>query len=439
MNGPRREAIRILTAVEVDAANAAPLIDSRERRVRSVDRPLLRSLVKTVLRHQMRLDHVLERYLSRPGAKLEIPVRCALRLGAAQLLLLDRIPPHAAVFETVAALRTLAPRASSLVNAVLRRVSEKEEKPGRVDGVSGAEKRMAVEFSHPEWLVNRWQNQFGQDETRRILEADNQDSPVDLLLDPALGPVPEIVAALNTDGLAGHLVPGAPLAFTITGGDVFDHPWVKGGCLPVVDAAAQALCEIIPEADVILDLAAAPGGKTRTLLARGKAGRIVAVDKNFTRIIRLAENLERGGARNRTLVVQGNGEALPIRGLFSSILLDAPCSGTGTLRKNPEKRYRLELADIKKFHDVQVRLLLKAASLLDAGGVVTYVTCSLEPEENEDVVERVLREMPNLQTVSSNLERLMPLPHLMRRQNGVVRILPGSGQDGFSVAQLQKR
>jgi 16S rRNA (cytosine967-C5)-methyltransferase len=443
MTGPRKSAREIALGILLRVArgaHAAPLLDARGRELDPRDRDFLRALVKKTLRGAIRLDHVLQRHLRQPAVSLDPPVLAALRLGAAQLLLMDRIPPHASVGETVAAARNFAPHASGLVNAVLRRVAEREKRPGAVVLPDGADPatRLALETSHPEWLVRRWMAAFGERAARAALEADDVDTPTDLLADPRAGSVDEILAALAAGGVAAQRSAWAPLALTVTGGSAAAHPLVSGGALAVVDVAAQALVSLLPEADVAVDLTAAPGGKTRTLLATGRARRVVALEYTAPRAARLAANLARAGRRDEALVVRADAGRPPLLpGRFPSVLLDAPCSGTGTLRKNPEIRLRLAPADLENFARVQRRLLNAALHLLAPGGVLLYVTCSLEPEENEEVVDAVLGTQHGYAREQPPREVTGPLARWTDGA-GLVRILPGAEHDGFS-ALLVKR
>ena len=267
---PVREiALGILLRV-ARGAHAAPLLDARGRDLDGRDRDFLRALVKKTLRGAIRLDHVLGRHLRQPAASLDPPVLAALRLGASQLLLMDRVPPHAAVGETVAAARAFVPKAAGLVNAILRRVAERESRPGdvRLPGDADPLLRLALETSHPEWLVRRWVAAFGPDAARAALEADDVDAPTDLLADPKAGSVDEVLAALAAGGVTAERSPWAPLALTVTGGNAASHPLVSGGALAVVDVAAQALASLLPRADVAADLTAAPGGRRASFSPR---------------------------------------------------------------------------------------------------------------------------------------------------------------------------
>ena len=436
----RALAVELLVRVERDRAFAAPLLAAREGSLPPRDRALLRSLVRSVLRNRALLDHVLARHLSRPIEGLDVEVRAALRLGAAQLLLFDRIPPHAAVGETVEAVRATAPRAAGLANAVLRKVAS-EGRPARVVLPRGAGfvERLALETSHPGWLVVRWVADLGEAAAEAALRHDDADAPVDVLLDPRGGSLDALLSRLREEGIDGAPSPWAPLAFTLSSPSAGSHPEIASGRLAVVDAAAQAMCELVPKADVVADLAAAPGGKTRTLLARGIARRVVAVERNPTRARRLAAALRAAGRGDEALVARADSARPPFpRGAFRSVLLDAPCSGTGTLRKNPEIRWRLAPGDLAALARAQRALLHAALDLCAPGGTAVYVTCSLEPEENEEVVGAVLAERGDA-SVSVPDPGSLPAPlAAARRPGGFFRVAPGPSNDGFSATVLRK-
>lgn len=436
----RALAVDVLVRVERDRAFAAPLLAAREGALPPRDRPLLRTIVRSVLRNRSLLDHVLSRSLSRPLESLDADVRSALRVGAAQLLLLERVPAHAAVGETVEVVRARSARAAGLVNAVLRRVAA-AGRPARVVLPAGAGRhaRLALETSHPEWLVRRWAKDLGEEAAEAALRADDVDAPVDVLLDPRGEAVETLRERLRGEGLDGAPSPWAPLALTLASPAAGSHPAIASGRLGVVDLAAQAMCELVEPAEVVVDLAAAPGGKTRTLLARGIARRVVALERNPTRSLRLAAALAAAGRRDEALVVRADSARPPLpRGAFRSVLLDAPCSGTGTLRKNPEIRWRLSAEDLPALARVQSALLSAALDLCAPGGSVVYVTCSLEPEENEGVVASVLSGRDDAVPGRPDA-RALPAPLLgALRPDGFFRVPPGRANDGFSATVLRK-
>lgn len=440
MTSLRSLAVEILVRVERDRAFAAPLLAAREVILAPRDRPLLRTIVRAVLRNRSLLDHVLSRSLSRPIEGLDPDVRAALRAGAAQLLLLDRIPAHAAVSEMVEVIRTRSDRAAGLVNAVLRRLT-KEGKPPRVVLPRGTDPvtRLALETSHPEWLVRRWIADLGLAASEAALREDDVDAPVDVLLDPRDGDVDSLRERLHEEGLDGTPSPWAPLALTLSSAAAGSHPAIASGRLAVVDVAAQAMCELVEPADVVVDLAAAPGGKTRTLLARGKARRVIALERNPTRSRRLAAGLLAAGRRNEVLVVRADSSRPPLqRGAFRSVLLDAPCSGTGTLRKNPEIRWRLSPDDLPALARIQQALLHAALDVCAPEGSVVYVTCSLEPEENEEVVAAVLSARADAAPERPAGGGLPAPLRAAMRPDGFFRVPPGASNDGFSAVVLRK-
>ncbi|MBK8597401.1 MAG: hypothetical protein IPP07_22100 [Holophagales bacterium] len=440
MTSLRSLAVEILVRVERDRAFAAPLLAAREGSLAPRDRPLLRTIVRSVLRNRSLLDHVLSRSLDRPLEGLDPDVRNALRAGAAQLLLLDRIPAHAAVGETVEAIRERSARAAGLVNAVLRRLT-REGKPPRAILPPGTDPivRLALETSHPEWLVRRWIADLGSEAAGAALRDDDADAPVDVLLDPRGEDVDSVLERLRGEGLEGTPSPWAPLALTLSSPAAGSHPAIASGRLAVVDVAAQAMCELVEAADVVVDLAAAPGGKTRTLLARSKARRVVALERNPTRSRRLAAGLLASGRRNEVLVVRADSSRPPLpRGAFRSVLLDAPCSGTGTLRKNPEIRWRLSPDDLPGLARVQCALLHAALDVCAPGGSVVYVTCSLEPEENEGVVAAVLSARADAAVERPGGDGLPAPLRSALRPDGFFRVPPGPSNDGFSAVVLRK-
>jgi len=439
----RETALSILVRVETASSHAAPLLEARSRSLPQRDRDFVRALVKSVLRNRALLDHVLSRHLSRSLSSLDPPVRAALRTGAAQILRMGGVPARAAVAATVEAVKAHSPRGAGLVNAVLRRVAEGEAPPGEIRLPAGIDEvaRLALSTSHPEWIVRRWISFLGEARARGALEADQKDGMVDLLADPLAGTPDEIAEVLRESGCKTSPSAWAPLALTVTSGNAVASPLVSSGRVAVIDAAAQALAALVLPGRVVADLGAAPGGKTRTLLARGIARRVVAVERHPSRIARLARNLEAAGRRGEALLVLGDASRPPLaRGALRSILLDAPCSGTGTLRKNPEIRWRLAPGDLAGFAASQRTLLAAALELLAPGGRLVYVTCSLEPEENEEVVSAVLGARGaegGIHVVPLGPESFPPGEVALFRAGGVV-LPPGETNDGFTAFVLER-
>ncbi|HEX2121490.1 MAG TPA: transcription antitermination factor NusB, partial [Thermoanaerobaculia bacterium] len=343
----------------------------------------VRTLVLGVLRWRSRLDFAIETVAQGKISKLDPPVVEVLRLGIYQLLYMD-VPAYAAVSETV----DLAPkRARGFVNAILRRAKEAPEP-----------RDLATRTAHPQWLIERWTRTYGAERTAKIAEADQQLSYPDVL--SLRGDIPP-------DAERSRLVPDV---WKLRGSSAElererFYPMDEGSA--VIAAIARAC------GDEVLDLAAAPGGKSLYLAHSG--ARVIANDVSFTRLRPLA-------ARG-TRVLVSDGRRPPFARRFEVVLLDAPCSATGTIRKNPELKWRLRESDLAAFAKLQRELLASAMTI--ASKFVVYSTCSLEPEENDAVVEGYER-VP-IEQVSEWVE------------DGVLRLTPESGADGFTAFVLRVR
>jgi 16S rRNA (cytosine967-C5)-methyltransferase len=369
----RERALHLLQRIERENLYASLLLMGENGFVRTV--------VLGVLRWRSRLDFVIEHYAQRALKKLDPPVVDALRVGVYQLLFMD-VPAYAAVSETV----DLAPkRARGFVNAVLRKASKPVEPPD-----------VATRTAHPPWLLDRWSNVFGAERAAKIAAANQELSYPDVLsLGGATPPDAEpskLVAELwKLHGSSAEL-----------DREQF-HPMDEGSA--VIAAIARAC------GDDILDLAAAPGGKTIYMRHRGAC--VVANDVSPARMRPLL-------ARGANALVS-DGRRPPFNRRFEVVLLDAPCSATGTIRKNPEIKWRLRESDLAGFAKLQLELLASAMTL--ASRYVVYSTCSLEPEENDAVVEGLGR---------ADVAEFIPEGAREWVENGVLRLTPESGADGFT-------
>jgi 16S rRNA (cytosine967-C5)-methyltransferase len=346
-------AFDILRLVE-GGGYAGDLLYARTAGLDSRDAGLASEIVLGSLRHRSQLDFLIERDSGRAPARLDPEVRIALRMALYQIRYLDRIPAHAAVSESVELVKRAGKRsAAALVNAVLR-------KAGR-DAVLWPDR--AVELSHPAWLLERWERQFGVESAEKIARANL--APPETYVRIATGAAPAALPLEPTE------VPGC---YRVTGGST------EG--LRIQDIGSQA---IVPLLDLspgqsFLDLCAAPGNKTAQALESGV--RAVACDVHPSRLIQMK-------GLGCSLVVADGTRPLPFAARFDRILVDAPCSGTGTLGRNPEIKWRLRPADLAALHARQVALLGNALERLAPGGRLVYSTCSLEREENEAVVSEV--------------------------------------------------
>jgi 16S rRNA (cytosine967-C5)-methyltransferase len=439
----RRLAWRILQAVEqggyADALLGSELARSRLRRE---DRALVARLVYGTLAWQAYLDHLLAGFSSIPLADLDPPIRVLLRMAMFQIVHLDRIPPFAAVATAVELAKSYQHgKVAAYVNAVLRRAAEGWRGvplPARERDVAG---HLSVRWSHPRWLVELWLNEYGAQETEALLTADNEPAPTALRVN---------VLRTTRDSLAAHWQPewGAirkgrysPAALELSGGDPLAAPPYGRGEYTVQGEAAQLVSLLVaPRAgERILDACAAPGGKTTHLAELiGDRGEIVALDPNEKGVARIRAEAKRLGLKSI------HAECADARcwrgdeGSFDRVLVDAPCSGLGTLRQHPEIRWRRKPEELDSFAALQLELLAACAARVRPGGVMVYATCTLTRAENECVVERFLARTPNF-AVDDPPPDLPPSIGALIGPDRFLRTFPHRhGLDGFFAVRLRR-
>ncbi|MGC2329891.1 MAG: 16S rRNA (cytosine(967)-C(5))-methyltransferase RsmB [Candidatus Acidiferrales bacterium] len=447
----RKIAFDVLQRVEAEGAYAGDLLHAElGAKVKPADAALATELTLGVLRQRLLLDFLLERHLERTVERLDLAVALALRLGAYQLRFLGRIPASAAVNESVELVKKARKTsAASLVNAILRRVSRSKLPVEQFlpPDIAGAG-RLAILHSHPAWMVERWLMRWGQARTTDLLEADNAAPRVSCTLsDPARRE--EVLAALRHAGLRVETGTLLRDAFAVRGGSASRSAEFRAGRISIQDEASQAIPLLlgVRAGDRVLDLCAAPGGKTPPLArAAQNRGLVVAADRYGHRLRAMAAQFDRLELSNVRLVELDATQDLPFGARFDRILLDAPCSGTGTLARHPEIRWRLRPEQLAELRALQVRMLRTALAHLAPGGRLVYSTCSIEPEENEDAVAEVLRAASGVSRVPPAEMMKTLAPHLVAGVSasalfddaGQFHTLPGRQQtDGFFAAALR--
>lgn len=424
--------------VHADAALAAALAASA---LSGRDRSFASRLVYGTLAWQGRLDYQLARFVTRDLASLDPAVRGALRLGLYQLSLLDRVPAHAAVATSVELVKPTTPAASGFVNAVLRRAVRDRDRLPLPDPTSDPTHHLAVAFSHPDWLVARWQARFGVASTRDLLAADNEAAPTTLRAHP--GERSALIARLEAAGVG--CTPGrfAPDAVHIEGTDPHALPGWRGGDFSVQSEASQLIAPILePRAGLrVLDACAAPGGKANHLAElMDDRGLVVALDHRRRGAKTIAANARRLGLRSvaaLALDACAAGSALSGAG-FDRVLVDAPCSGLGTLRAHPEIRWRREPRDIERLAARQRDILEAVTPLVKPGGAIVYATCTLSAEENEGVVRAWLGAHPEL-VREAVTPFLPPDARALVDDDGALVTLPHrDGLDGFYAVRARR-
>ncbi len=365
----RRAAFAVALRIERDAAHADELLHSeRTAGLSERERAFVTELVMGCLRRRGELDELVRRSLARPRKTPDPEVATALRLGAYQLRHMDRVPAHAAVRESVELVKLARKRsAAGLVNAALRRL------PAALPAIE------AARLSHPSWLVRRWEAAFGGAGCDRLLLS-NLERPETYFRIPAPGAARGILGRLSMAGCEAAST-GLPGAYRLVSGGVPAARAAAGVPLQFQDLNSQRVARLVDPAPGgrVLDVCAAPGGKARIL---AETARVVASDRSPARL-RL---LRRLGSRGIRLLALDAEDPLPFSGGFDRVLVDAPCSGTGTLARNPEIKWRLRREDIESLSLRQTRILANALQAVAPGGSLVYATCSLEPEENEEVV-----------------------------------------------------
>ncbi|HVF51601.1 MAG TPA: 16S rRNA (cytosine(967)-C(5))-methyltransferase RsmB [Pyrinomonadaceae bacterium] len=439
----RRAAFALLGRVEEDGAFAAPLLAGVAEELRADDRALCYELVMGCLRRQLWLDRLMEIYAGRAASALDAPVRRALRLGLYQLRFLSRIPPSAAVNESVQLMHEARLRsAAAFVNAVLRRATREPERDP-AEGINDELERVSVETSHPVWLVERWTKAFGADEARAFAEANNAPAPVSFRLHPARAESAEVLERLRAAGAKAVASKIAPDAWRIeedggAEGVALLRALAGEGLIYMQDEASQLVAHVVGAraGELILDACAAPGSKTTHMAAlAGESARIIAGDMYEHRLRLVREAAARQDLRNILPIAYDAERALPFAdGAFARVLVDAPCTGTGTLRHNPEIRWRIRPEDFAELAARQTRILAEASRTVGAGGRLVYSTCSVEREENEAVVGQFLESHADFKQVS-----LAATAEAFLNVTGAARTWPHRDDtDGFFVAAFER-
>lgn len=444
----RKIAFDILLRVASRDAFATDLLYARlEKGMKREDAALATELVMGVLRWQRLLDFLIERASHRRAADLDLEVLLALRLGIYQMRFLTRVPRAAAVNESVELVKAARKRsAAPFVNAVLRRTPRAAIEKLLPTDLPAAE-LLALRFSFPDWLVKRWIARFGESSTAMFLELQNRPARV-IVSVPDLGRLVPVREALEVAGLTVEPAQMLRSGFYIRGGNPAQTPAFERGWFTIQDEASQMiplLLDVRP-GHRVLDLCAAPGGKTARLAqAAGTAANIVAADLYEHRLRSTRKFLARHSLADVRLVALDATRPLPFNSTFARILVDAPCSGTGTLGRNPEIRYRLTPADLTELQAKQIAILTSALEHLAPGGKLVYSTCSLEPEENQAVVSAAMAARPGIRRISGaaalgpHLSPSAASVELLFDEQGDFRTIPWVHfTDGFFAAVLEK-
>lgn len=437
----RSAAFEILTKIETEKSFSSILLPFYEQNLAAKDRSLCHSLTLGVLRRQIYLDRVIEKLTG--GKKLDFEVRIALRIGLYQILFLDKIPAYSAINESVNLVqKAKKTSAKGLVNAVLRRA---QKEPDFDFDYADEIERIAVETSHPRWLLNKWIAQFGAEETQKLAAANNRIPQSAFRLtnrffgadaqtqSDILSAIESSAELRESENVIGSFVAGR------INGEMLEL--AASGEIYFQDEASQMVAQAIEISDgeMFLDVCAAPGSKTTFIAGRTAHSQnnnlLVAGDLHPNRIRILRDNCRRQNADFVNIVRYDAEKNLPFaEESFDAVLVDAPCSGTGTIRHNPEIRYFLEEKDFAALPGKQLAILKNASKLIKSGGRLIYSTCSLETEENEAVCARFLAEAENFELAKPKISAKF------KTSEGFARTFPQRDEmDGFFIAAFAKR
>lgn len=441
----RSLALSVIFAVETRGAFADLALAGRLRRANlsAADRRLATQLVYGTVKHKNTLDWALGFYLRQGLSRTPFPAVLILRLAAYQLYYLEKIPAAAACYEAVAMARKYCPGQVGLVNAVLRQIvrdgcrlvfPSREREPVAY---------LSLKYSHPAWLVQKWLSRLGLEETEKLCAINNEDAPLVLRVNTLKGDREMLVQELAGEGLAAREALYAPDALVVQGQvDLSRAAFFRAGLAVAQDEASILVGHLLAPrpGSLVIDACAGPGTKT-THLAQlmGNTGEIIALDIHPHRLELVAENCRRlGVAGVRTVAMDarelGNS---PWAGKASYLLLDAPCSGTGALRRRPDIRWRQSPEKVEENARLQRELLEAAVCALAPGGEMVYSTCSLLEEENEAVIRAVLDRHPEIEVAEAGP---WPGPREAVQPDGTITLWPQRyGTDGFFMVRLRRR
>jgi 16S rRNA (cytosine967-C5)-methyltransferase len=440
----RLAAYEVLRAVDSRRADLpAALARARSDLPDERDRALAGEIATGTLRWQASFDHVITAFAARTLDRMDREVVLVLRLTLFQLFHLDRVPASAAVNDAVNLVRKLGRRsAAPLVNAVLRKASRERDRlplpPRAVRDRDAGLDYLAVTLSHPRWLVARWLDRYGFEAAETWCRFDNQPAALTLRANRLRTTREDLADALHAVGVETHATRFAADGLVVASGNPLLTPLAHKGLFVVQDEASQLVAEAASaEPDErILDACAAPGGKTTALAAAmHDRGLVVAADVRGRRVELLKETVRASGARSVQVIHADAARPMPLQAVFDCVLIDAPCSGLGTLRRDPDLKWRRSESEFAGLADLQLRILESGAAVVRPGGRLVYATCSSETEENEAVVSAFLERRREFRP---RRLRLPAAPELIN-EAGDLRTLPfRDGLEAFFAASVEK-
>lgn len=445
----REVALRALRDVDVREAYANLALDARlsGSRLEGRDRALATELTYGVTRRRGTIDWVISQISSRPLEQIDPWIRNDLRLAVYQILYMERIPHSAAVDQAVELAKQYGHAGvAKFVNGVLRNLLRKLPTLQWPDPAVDPVGALAVRHSHPQWLVQEWTERFGSDQAVQLLEAGNRVPPLTVRVNTLKATREEVVAALEAEGVHAEPTGHSPFGLIIhdlTSASYLDRlKAMKAGLFTVQDESSMLVGPVVaPEPGwTVIDVAAAPGGKTTHLAAlMQNQGRVLALDIHPHKVELIEQNARRLGATIVEGICQDArevGRLMPERA--DAILCDVPCSGLGTLSRRPDARWRKSPTDVEQLLPIQQAILESAAKALKPGGVLVYSTCTIQPRENQELVEAFVQS--HAEYAFDEIARFLPASLAGSATGGYVQLLPHiHGTDGFFIARMRKQ
>ena len=442
MDKAREAALKIVAAVHQQGAyaNVALAKELRHGQLSDMDRRFVTELVYGAVKAGETLDWIIKKYLTRPWSKVNPLVQEILRLGTYQLRYMDRVPASAACNESVELAKKFANMgAAKFVNGVLRTMAREPAKGRFPEGKGNATLQLALSEQHPEWLVRRWIKEFGYNEARRLCQFDNEQAPLTVRTNTLKTSPSELYLQLTALGVEAERSQLADEGYVLHGYGSLDNlvPLQEGYC-QVQDESSMLVAHVVdPQpGDLVLDVCSAPGGKTTHMAAlMENRGRIVACDIYEHKLQRVMENASRLGINIIDPLLRDAREIQQdFAGQADRVLVDAPCSGLGVLRRKPDSRWRKTEQLLRELPKLQLAILQSAAACVKQGGILVYSTCTIAREENQAVVERFLAENKAFQLEHAGSR--LPVP----REAAMMQLYPQrDGTDGFFIACMRRK
>ncbi len=439
--GARGTAVKILNRVERTDSYLDKVLDAELRLpdLNDLDKGLLSEIVHGVLRWQGRLDWILNGFSHGNFAKSEINIKNTLRVALYQILFLDRVPHAAAVNEGVEFIKRIrGEKPAGLVNAVLRNIIRNIDGIRYPDAAEDQTQYLAVYYSHPLWMVRRWVERYGIEATTKLLTANNERPDLSMRVNRLKNNRAQFLEKL------GHLhLQATPSAYldqfvrTKSLSGIAQMDLFRGGYFTIQDESAALPCQLLAPrpSDRVFDLCAAPGGKTTNLAEMmNNQGEVVAIDKYEAKLKMIQASCDRLGLKN--VVLRAADASALEAGVADRVLLDAPCSGLGVLTKKPDIKWKRDIPDILRLAKAQSAMIENAATLVRPGGVLVYSTCTIEPEENEQVVRGFLERHPDFAPDDAR----QFVPERLVSEDGFIHTFPHlHGMDGTFAARMVRK